>query len=162
MDPLLEQLVGFGGFAIESNTISSLAFADDLILVADNHTKAQELIKLMEIYLQNLGMSMSAGKCASFQIKTTRDAWYLTNTRQHLATGETIPSTANDSTMTYLRGSYPPGLETSTRAIDKLQQALHRLGGTPLKPHQNLNLLSTYIIPHFLHLTSLPHPLPAS
>ena len=39
--------------------------------------------------------------------------------------------------------------------MDKLRQNLHRLGIEFLKPHQKLNLLSTYIIPYFLHVTSL-------
>jgi hypothetical protein len=40
----------------------------------------------------------------------------------------------------------------------KLQLALDRLRSALLKPHQKLSLLTTYLIPHFLHATVLSTP----
>jgi hypothetical protein len=76
INPLLEQLENLGGFTInDSQSISSLAFADDLILVADDHDAAQKLLTHTELYLQSLGMSIAAHKCTSVRVVTTKDSW---------------------------------------------------------------------------------------
>jgi hypothetical protein len=81
MNPLLETLEQFGANSNEgAHTITSLAFADNLILVVDDHTKAQELLTLTEQYFKKMGMTTAASKCASFQIKTTRDSWHMVDT----------------------------------------------------------------------------------
>ena len=80
MDPLLGQLEELKGYHIEDDyTISSLAFADDLLLLADSHEKAQLLLNRTEKYLHKLGKSIAANKCATFEIKTTKDTWFVTN-----------------------------------------------------------------------------------
>ena len=71
MNPLLEQLEALKGYTIDTtHTISSLAFADDVILVADHLEKAQELLTHTELHFKSLGMALAAQKCA-FQISTT-------------------------------------------------------------------------------------------
>jgi hypothetical protein len=42
--------------------------------------------------------------------------------------------------------------------MENLRLSLQRLRSAPLKPHQNLNLLTTYILPHFLYTTILAIP----
>jgi hypothetical protein len=75
MNPLLEKLEQLRGYSIEgAHAITTLAFADDLILVADDHHTAQDLLAFTERYFEQLGMTIAAQKCASFQIKTTRDS----------------------------------------------------------------------------------------
>ena len=75
MNPLLETLEQLAGYSIErAHTIRSIASADDLILVADDHNEAQELLTLTEQYFKKMGMTIAASKCASFQIKTARDS----------------------------------------------------------------------------------------
>ena len=74
MDPLLEQLEMLKGFHIdEKNTISSLAFADDL-LMANTHEKAQTLLTHTEKYLESLRMRTAADKCASIEIRKIKDS----------------------------------------------------------------------------------------
>jgi len=66
MNPLSEQLEELGGYTIDkTHTISCLAFADNLILVADNHDKDQELLTHREFYIKSLAITMAAHKCAS-------------------------------------------------------------------------------------------------
>ena len=87
MNPLLDQLEEMRGYKInESQSISSLAFADDLILVADNMEKAQLLLTTTEKYLENMGMKIASKKCTSLQVQTTKDSWYISNTDLHLTT----------------------------------------------------------------------------
>jgi hypothetical protein len=92
VDPLLEQLETKQGFKLDENhAISCLTFADDLILLADNDTKARQLLGLTESYFSQLGMKMAAEKCASFKITTTKDTWYLSDPNLRLSNGECIP-----------------------------------------------------------------------
>jgi Reverse transcriptase (RNA-dependent DNA polymerase). len=57
------------GFQVsDTEHISALAFADDLILVATEKEDAEALLKHTETYLCNLGMSIAAKKCTSFTI----------------------------------------------------------------------------------------------
>jgi hypothetical protein len=94
MNPLLEKLEELQGYTInESQSISTLAFADDQILLADNMSKAQLLLSATENYLNSVGMTIAPHKCASFQIRTTKDSWYISTTDLRLTTGEQIPST---------------------------------------------------------------------
>jgi hypothetical protein len=61
MGPLLEQLEALRGYEIDSkHHISSVAFANDPILLANDQQKAQELLHRTELYLKKLGMSIAA------------------------------------------------------------------------------------------------------
>jgi hypothetical protein len=57
VNPLLEQLEAKQGFKLnENHSISCLAFAEDLILLAVNDIKARQLLRLTESYFGQLGM----------------------------------------------------------------------------------------------------------
>jgi hypothetical protein len=88
MDPLLEQLEQMKGYVIdESHSLSALAFANDLTLLATAKDQAQNLLHHTESYLKSLGMGIAADKCASFEI-STKDSWYIANPDLRLANGE--------------------------------------------------------------------------
>jgi hypothetical protein len=99
LDPLLDQLEKLQGFQINHRTqISTMAFADDLFLLANNREDALALLAHTEDYLSRLGMEISASKCSSFQIIPTKDSWYLENAQLCLRNGDAIPAcTADDS-----------------------------------------------------------------
>jgi hypothetical protein len=109
MDPLLKQLERMKGYEIDENhNISALAFADDLILLATAKEDAQTLRQHTESFLCQLGMRIAAEKCASFQIKRTKDSWYTANPDLQLTTGDKIPSSSVDSSLNYLGGNISP------------------------------------------------------
>jgi hypothetical protein len=155
MNPLLEQLEQMDGFEIdESHHLSALAFADDLILLASTAAKVKLLLRHTEAYLSNLGMKLSAGKCASFEIIPFRreKTWYLSDPGLRLASGESIPASRADDQLCYLGGNVSPWAGLQYRGIvDDLQTTLGRCKSAHLKPHQKLTLITTHIIPHFLH-----------
>jgi len=79
------------------HSISYLAFADDLILVAGNLEIAQQLLTHTELHFKDMGMFIADNKFASLQVTTTRDSWYISKAAVHLAGGVRIPSsTVND------------------------------------------------------------------
>jgi hypothetical protein len=160
LNPLLEQLEELKGYTInESQTISTLVFADDIILLADKQQKAEQLLHHTENYLRNLGMAIAPSKCTALRITTTKDSWYLTNPHLGLIGGQNIPSATAVDELNYLGGHIAPwsGLQHK-HLVRKLHLVLRRLRGAFLKPHQKLNLFTTYIFPYFLHATSLSSP----
>jgi hypothetical protein len=61
IDPLLEQLEEMKGYVIdESHSLTALAFADDLILLATTKDTAQRLLHHTESYLNTLGTRIAA------------------------------------------------------------------------------------------------------
>jgi hypothetical protein len=160
MDPLLEQLEKMKGYEIdESHNLSALAFADDLILLATTKDQAQRLLHHTESYLKNLGMRIAAEKCASFEIRTTKDSWYIANPDLVLENGERIPSSAADSSLCYLGGHISPwcGLQYKD-LVAELATTLERCRSAHLKPHQKLALTTSHFLPHFLHKTVMATP----
>jgi hypothetical protein len=105
LDPLLYQLEAQQGYTIDAaNSISFLAFAY-LLLQADNDAKAQKLLSHTESYFRQLGMDFAASKCATFRIITTTYSCHLTDPKLRLSTGESIQSSAADTTtLRYLEG----------------------------------------------------------
>jgi len=85
MNPLLEQQEALQGYTIDGNHhIMSLAFADDLILLAENQDMAQNLLSHTALNLQKIGMTIAADKCAEFRVVTIKDAWYISETQLFL------------------------------------------------------------------------------
>jgi hypothetical protein len=108
MDPLLEQLEVKKGFDIEeSHNLSALAFADDLIITASKKD-VRTLILHTERYLGDLRTTIAARKSATFQIRTTKDSWYLSDPELRLSNGDKIPSSDANSTLCYLSGHISP------------------------------------------------------
>ena len=72
---MLEQLEQINVYVFdESHSLSALAFADDLILLATTKDKAQSLLHHTEFYLKDLGMRIAAEKCAFFEIRPTNES----------------------------------------------------------------------------------------
>jgi hypothetical protein len=153
MDPLLMQLEEMKGNEIcENKYISTLAFADDLILLANTNEKSQSLLSYTEDYLSSLGMRIAAIKSTSFQIKPTKESWYIIETHLQLNSGETIPASEANNTLCYLGGNISPWYGIRHNDVkDQLQSTLERCRSVYLKPHQKLSLINTYIIPHYIN-----------
>jgi hypothetical protein len=68
------------GYVIdESHSLSALAFADDVILLATTKAKVQSLLHNAESYLNKLRMRIASENCASFEIRPTKNSWYIIN-----------------------------------------------------------------------------------
>jgi hypothetical protein len=92
MNPLLEQLEALQGYRIDGNHyITSLAFADDLILLADNQEMAQKLLCHTALNLQKIGNTIAADNSAVFREDSIRDTWYISDTQLYLEGMEMIP-----------------------------------------------------------------------
>jgi len=147
---VLEQLEQMKGYVIdESHSLSALAFPDDLILLAATKDKAQNLLHHTESYLNSLGMRIAAEKCASFEIRPTKDSWYIANPDLRISNGDKIPNSAAHSSLCYLGGHISPWSGLHNRdLVAQLETTLERCRSAQLKPHQKLSLTTTQLIPH--------------
>jgi hypothetical protein len=108
MEPLLIKLESMEGYLVGGQTVSSLAFADDLILLARREEQAITMLSVVEQYLEGLGMKLSAPKCAAVTIKVTKDSWFLTDPELQLSKGDSIPVANADTMIKYLGGQISP------------------------------------------------------
>jgi hypothetical protein len=93
IEPLLLKLEKEPGYRITPTCeISSLAFADDLLLLANDIDQITKLINITKSYLVDLGMKLAPEKCIVFQIVKTGDTWYMTEPQIKLNNGGNIPT----------------------------------------------------------------------
>jgi hypothetical protein len=150
MDPLIRDLQR-KGFRIGGHEIGALAFADDIVLLADSIDGAQDHVDQVGRYMNKLGMTLNPRKSSSFLITAMRKTWICRD--PGLSIGETkVPGARPSSALKYLGVNYTlsEGLESGA-LIDKLMQAVNRARGLALKPLQKVNLILERIIPKFLY-----------
>lgn len=160
MEPLLNKLESLGGVTLaDGSQLACLAFADDLILLADNRERARELLETVEEFLDGLGMKISAPKSVAFEIVPTKDSWCVVDPGLRLRQGGAITYAGPDHSLKYLGVKVSPwvGVDVSDLRTH-FSKTLEDTRKLPLKPHQKLHLLKTYLIPHFTHrlVSSLP------
>jgi hypothetical protein len=153
LEPLLLELENTGGFPInQSCSVSTLAFADDIFLLAEDLEKAKEQLSRTENYLEGLNMKISAEKCTAFRICTRQDSWFLEDPTLQTNDGTKIPYAGADTTLRYLGGKISPWKGLVAEGVEEdFRTTLKRVETTALKPHQKINLISAYIVPQFIY-----------
>lgn len=160
MEPMLQALESQPGYKIQNETsVSVLAFADDIILLAGTAPQASNLLRNAEGYLRGLGMSISAAKCATFRISVTKDSWYLADPGLTLLSGEGIPYAAAGTSLKYLGMKISPWAGIDIKGLkENLCTAIQAVKKLALKPYQKVHLISTYLVPHYLYQLVLAAP----
>lgn len=159
IEPLLEKLEEMEGLDLGGERISSLAFADDLYLLAGDVRAAQALMDETARILGNLGMSISASKSFAFQYKTRGKSWALVDPCINLQ-GERIPRVGADERLTYLGVQVSPWRDGVTLKgfEDGVAATMERLRALALKPHQRLALLKENLLPHWQYILTAVGP----
>uniref|UniRef100_H3ABZ5 ribonuclease H n=1 Tax=Latimeria chalumnae TaxID=7897 RepID=H3ABZ5_LATCH len=148
MDPLICDLENSGhGFTFgqEEQTVTALAFADDIALVSQSHTDMANLLKRTSTFCKKVGMTLNYKKTRGFKGKTyvvnSRCKWKIDNNEITLTPGEHEK---------YLSAYFDPwvGLKPEqSRAWENLRN----LESLLLKPGQKVYCLKTYVIPSLLY-----------
>jgi hypothetical protein len=159
-EPLLLKLEEEPGDCITPTCeISSLAFADDLLLLANDTDQIVKLTNITESYLADLGMKLAPEKCIVFQIVKTRDTWYMTDPQIKLNNGGIIPTADAIKRIPYLGTEILPWMGLNTNNIEtEFCTMLIRIKRLALKPTQKITLLTTHTIPHYLYKLSIIVP----
>jgi uncharacterized C2H2 Zn-finger protein len=153
LEPLILELENMGGFPVNHEcSVSTLAFADDIFLLAPDTGKAKELLSRTESYLEDLNMKISAEKCTAFRFRTLKDSWYLEDPMLETVGGKKIPYADADTNIRYIGGKISPWKGLTVEGIEEdFRTTLKRVETAALKPHQKTNLISDYIVPQFIY-----------
>jgi hypothetical protein len=141
MEPLLDELNQMEGVPLGDESISVIAFADDLFLFASDPPKAQGLPDCTVDYLGAHGMTISAPKSCAFEIKFSHKSWSIVDPQVERL-GERIPVAKADECLTYLGVKYSlwKGINL-TEMGEHLTSVLGRVKKLHLKTTQKLHLL---------------------
>lgn len=73
LDSIIEDLSASTiGVRIQESNIAVLAFADDMVLLAENKKEAKTQIRKLDSFLRQLGMELSIEKCSTFEVVATQ------------------------------------------------------------------------------------------
>ena len=143
------------GVKLENENISVLAFADDLVLLAKNKEIAEKQNRLLNNYLKDLKMKVSAEKCTTFEIKHQNKTWFLKNP-QHTFNPYPVcrPRKSNKIGI-----NFNPWKALCKASIKEIVDAAKSVKQLKLKPHQKINLIKTYLLPKNIYKSMANPPL---
>lgn len=154
-DPLLHMLERLGlGFSVGGTAITSLAFADDLVILSDSWEGMSRNLEILDRFSDLTGLRANPTKCHGFLIGSDGprrytvndcDAWSLSGMPIHMV-GEQDSAKYLGVQINPWKGILKPPLrETIKDMTDKISKA-------PLKPSQKVELLRTYAIPRVVYV----------
>uniref|UniRef100_A0A3Q2NSF9 ribonuclease H n=1 Tax=Fundulus heteroclitus TaxID=8078 RepID=A0A3Q2NSF9_FUNHE len=148
IDPVLHSLDRNGnGYVLAGQTITAMAYADDLLLVSKSWRGMKRNLKVLQEFLVATGLNVNIAKCGGFCFERKGSSRTLNNCKPWKLNGDTILMLGVNDSIKYLGvkvspvGGIPPEQEEMlTKLLDNISEA-------PLKPTQRLIILSTYALP---------------
>ncbi|KAL7294948.1 hypothetical protein TKK_0011659 [Trichogramma kaykai] len=157
IDHLLRSLPSECGIPFCGRTIRAMAFADDLVLLAQTPAGLQKLLDHTASFLAECGLRVNSSKCHSLTIrglgqakKTVVDAG-----QRYCVNGQQIRALTSEDTWTYLGIVFSAQGRRKFDSASKISLLLERLTKAPLKPQQRLYALKCYALPRVYHAMSL-------
>ena len=153
MDELISELQSLKcGIVIDGKRVAVMAFADDLVLLSENHNEMEILLEKTRKFFDKRGLSVNASKCQSMRAtpaKNKRTLKLWTNVHRWFA-GKPIPSITFDTLAKYLGLSID---HTGNVAIPRSEWRLwlQRLKKAPLKPWQKIDAIKSIVVPKITH-----------
>lgn len=140
LDPLTH------GFHHENISLSHIAYADDIVMIANNPNKLQLGVTLLAEGIAKLGLTFSVGKCQSHG-KYFRNGSGVVESRPFLHIGnDNIPLISQESPVRYL-GCDPLSSATIDRFQERVDKAWKLLKSAKLSPTQMVHLFNDYYVP---------------
>lgn len=153
MDPLIHGLERLGkGLSVSGTRVTTLAFADDLVLVSDSWQGMAHNLGILEAFCNKTGLRVKPSKSNGFLLSPTRDSFMVNNCPPWVLGGSPLNMVQAAETVAYLgvrvspwKGIVKPTLfEDLVRWCDNINRAL-------LKPSQKVVILNKFAIPRLLY-----------
>ena len=145
-------------------TISCLAYADDLVIIARSARALQDLLDQASDGATILGLSFRPDKCASLSLVTDGRATVRTATTDLTIQGEHFPALENEESYRYL--GVPIGLihniDDIPNIVPRLIRDLEVLRVSLLAPWQKLDAIRTFLQPCLTYALRAGNPLKKS
>ncbi|MGL4355451.1 MAG: RNA-directed DNA polymerase [Aeromonas popoffii] len=154
LDPLIHKVEqGGNGYCLEGRSVSSLAFADDLVLVSGSWTGMASHLTALDSFCRVTGLKVNQRKCFGFLIRPFRGSYVINNCPSWVLGGTDLQLTGLDDSFKYLGAQCNPwvGIAQPDQA-STLDMWVRRLAKSPLKPSQKVTLLNRHAIPRLHYL----------
>lgn len=151
MDRAIEKLSQSIGYAFNEVRINCIAYADDIILIAETKFGLQSLIDVLTTELASFGLQTNIGKSSTISlIPSGRQKKIKVITEpSFLVFGQYLRAIGVIDVWKYL------GIEFRCNVLNEsefgIDAALQKVDRAPLKPQQRLKSLRVAIIPRYLH-----------
>ncbi|KAJ1518843.1 hypothetical protein ONE63_011547 [Megalurothrips usitatus] len=149
IDDLLDELEEHcEGVKVGETRVKALAFADDLVLLAEDDKAMEEMTTITEEFLSHHNLEVNQSKCAALQlvrVPGTKKTAVQTAPLIRLY-NQPIPTLAVDQQLKYLGLKYGH-YGVKTPATSQIEEPLKRIKEAPLKPWQKLYIIQRHLIP---------------
>ncbi|MCC7304188.1 reverse transcriptase family protein [bacterium] len=156
MDELLERIGDQFGYSIEDIGSTNIkCFADDICLISGSRMGLQQLIDYTDKFLDEKGLTINARKCITIGLaKGYKGKKSKIITENIFSVKQTpIPMLGHIENETKYLGINFTSMGTEHIKTIRIQfeKITQKLIVTPLKPHQKINLIRSFIIPRFIY-----------
>ena len=147
--------------------VNHLAYADDVVLLAESPRNLNRLVQQYTLELSRVGLEVNAAKCATVNIRVHKrkagTKWVVDSSSIVEIDGAAIPSLPASEAYRYLgvgMGSRPKDdrkrQAASCHAL--LEKQLNNISAALLKPQQRLKTLREHLLPKLTHQLVLVKP----
>lgn len=151
MDHVLLALPGRVGYNHGAVRVNSLAFADDVVLLASSEAGIRTLATSFAGALEEVGLNINLAKSMYIPLVNRGGRMVIPREGATLVVGDReLQAARAGASWVYL--GVPFGTAGSMAVgFPEVRAALDKLAAAPLKPLQKLEMLRTHILPSFLH-----------
>lgn len=146
------------------SSVSCLAYADDLVVVARSKKALQSLLDAASESATILGFSFRPDKCASLSLTSTRTTATTTEVNDYTIQGNHIPALQREESYRYL--GVPIGLihniDDLPNIVPRLLQDIETIRKSLLAPWQKLDMIRVFVQPCLTYALRAGNPLKAS
>lgn len=154
IDPLLATLEEGGeGLAVGDKKITTLAFADDLLMLSDTWGGMSHNLRILEEFCNLTGLKVQPKKCHGFMIETSGRELCINRCKSWHIDGTEIHMIKPGESERYLGVQIDPWKGISLPDLKYLcQEMLRRISASQLRPHQKVSILREYAIPRVVYM----------
>ncbi len=152
MGEVLEEALPEVGIVWGDDRLGSIAYADELILLADTPGDLQRKLDGLCEGLHKAGMALNIRKSASLTIlKDGRRKHLLLAPSTYESRDGTIPAMGVADTQRYLGVHFTWKGRMTPKQTKEVERMLKEITSAPLKPYQRLELVRDFLIPKLQH-----------
>lgn len=151
LDLVLANLPKGVGYRLETELVSALAYADDLVLMAGSKVGLQSCIDAVDKFGQMMGLKLNHTKCSVLSMVPDgkrKKVHYLSD-RTFKIGKRWLKQVSCVERWRYLGVDFVSS--GSVTVEHNIKEALNNITKAPLKPQQRLELVRVHLIPRFLH-----------
>ncbi|KAJ7986740.1 hypothetical protein DPEC_G00331530 [Dallia pectoralis] len=154
LDPVIATLERGGeGCPLDGKTqVTTLAFADDLVLLSESWEGMCKNLSILEKFLEVTGLKVQPSKCHGFFLETKNGVRLVNPCEPWSIGGKAMHMVGPGESVKYLGTNISPWMGVmQPDLVDKLSNMLEALKSACLKPSQKISMLRLYAMPRLIY-----------